>query len=150
MPNAVLCSEVASIQVASIHRAAESTNSRKLVFKPTNPYPIGPGQCGTSHPDKRGSQDILIHAWIDIHSNPKNLRHQLERPRGSPVSPVGIGTRHVLRGRLWGVSRRWWLDFRPSTGKYGVGLGKLSDYRVGTPASFPLFRELLTHVRHLV
>jgi hypothetical protein len=61
-------------QGAFIYRAAESYNSRKPLFSLAHPYPIGPGLCGASHPDKRSSQDILLHAWIDIHSNLKNLR----------------------------------------------------------------------------
>jgi hypothetical protein len=44
----------------------------------------------------------------------------------------------------------WGFYLRHSTGKYRVSLGELGDYRVGTPAGFPLFRELLTHVRHLI
>jgi hypothetical protein len=59
---------------AVIHSLSESVNSRKLIFTTTNPYPIGPGQSDASHPDNRSSQDILLHGWIDIHSNLKNLR----------------------------------------------------------------------------
>jgi hypothetical protein len=61
-------------QRATIHRPSESINSRKPIFNPTNLYSIGPGLWGAWHPDKRSSRGISLHAWMDIRSNPKNLR----------------------------------------------------------------------------
>src|SRR4028119_1842070 len=58
----------------NIQRAAESINSRKPVLTLPDAYPIGAGQCGAWHPDKRSSRGISLHAWIDIRSILKNLR----------------------------------------------------------------------------
>ncbi len=110
-------------RVAFIHRAAESSYSRKPVFSLAHPYSIGPGQSGASHPDHRDGRGILLHAGIDIHSNPKNLRHQEVRW-------------FILRGQGLGYRTG---DRRPSRGIL-VALRELQYYLVSCiPAQFYLF-----------